>query len=208
MNVHKMEAVRNYFLRRGVRYYPKMKCLYVKDSKEKRVYVGIPVPFPLKMRGLELREVDGDSRKTWGRKTLWLLRRNPRRVLVTESVLDALAGELVIGDDSITLCSLNGVCNADQLGDLFVQYRPREVILALDADEPGRKAAQEAIEIAKRHLVPVVEFTDHLDAGVKDLHKLLMLKGALKESASLKEEFLPAAGRDALWAELSECCFL
>ncbi len=80
--------------------------------------------------------------------------------------------------------------------------------MALDADEPGRKAAQEAIEIAKRHLVPVVEFTDHLDAGVKDLHKLLMLKGALKESASLKEEFLPAAGRDALWAELSECCFL
>jgi hypothetical protein len=34
------------------------------------------------------------------------------------------------------------------------------------------------------------------------------VKGALKESASLKEEFLPAAGRDALWAELSECCFL
>jgi hypothetical protein len=176
MNVHKMEAVRNYFLRRGVRYYSEMKCILVNDWKEKRVYVGIPVPFPLKMRGLELREIDGDSRKTWGRKTLWLLKRNPRRVLVTESVLDALAGELVIGDDSITLCSLNGVCNVDQLGDLFVQYRPREVIMALDTDEPGRKAAQEAIDIAKRHLVPVVEFTDHLDAGVKDLHRLLMLE--------------------------------
>ena len=176
MNVHKMEAVRNYFLRRGVRYYSEMKCILVNDWKEKRVYVGIPVPLPLKMRGLELREIDGDSRKTWGRKTLWLLKRNPRRVLVTESVLDALAGELVIGDDSITLCSLNGVCNVDQLGDLFVQYRPREVIMALDTDEPGRKAAQEAIDIAKRHLVPVVEFTDHLDAGVKDLHRLLMLE--------------------------------
>jgi hypothetical protein len=176
MNVHKMEVVRGYFLRRGVRYYPEMKCILVNDWKEKKLYVGIPVPFPLKMRGLELREIDGDSRKTWGRKTLWLLKRNPRRVLVTESVLDALAGELVIGDDSITLCSLNGVCNVDQLGDLFVQYRPREVIMALDADEPGRKAAQEAIDIAKRHLVPVVEFTDHLDAGVKDLHRLLMLE--------------------------------
>jgi hypothetical protein len=176
MNLNKMEVVRGYFLRRGVRYYPEMKCILVNDWKEKKLYVGIPVPFPLKMRGLELREIDGDSRKTWGRKTLWLLKRNPRRVLVTESVLDALAGELVIGDDSITLCSLNGVCNVDQLGDLFVQYRPREVIMALDADEPGRKAAQEAIDIAKRHLVPVVEFTDHLDAGVKDLHRLLMLE--------------------------------
>ncbi len=176
MNLNKMEVVKGYFLRRGVRYYPEMKCILVNDWKEKKLYIGIPIPFPLKMRGLELREIDGDSRKTWGRKTLWLLKRNPRRVLVTESVLDALAGELVIGDDSVTLCSLNGVCNVDQLGDLFVQYRPREVIMALDADEPGRKAAQEAIEIAKRHLVPVVEFTDHLDAGVKDLHRLLMLE--------------------------------
>jgi len=68
--------------------------------------------------------------------------------------------------------------------------------LALDADEPGRKAAQEAIEIAMRHLVPVVEFTDHLDAGVKDLHKLLMLKGALQRSAPLRRSScLPQAGK-------------
>jgi len=176
MNVHKMEVVRGYFLRRGVRYYPEMKCILVNDWKEKKLYVGIPAPFPLKMRGLELREIGGDSRKTWGRKTLWLLKRNLQRVLVTESVLDALSGELLLGDDSITLCSLNGVCNVGQLGYLFIQYRPREVVMALDSDEPGRKATQEAIEIARCHLAPVVEFTDHLNAGVKDLHKLLMLK--------------------------------
>ena len=132
------------------------------------------MPFPLKMRGLELRQIDGDSRKTWGRKALWLLRRNLRRVLVAESVLDALSGELLLGDDSITLCSLNGVCNVGQLDDLFVQYKPEEVILALDGDEAGRKATCEAVEIARRHSVPIVEFTGHLDAGVKDLHKLLI----------------------------------
>jgi hypothetical protein len=176
MNSYKLQVVRDYFLRKGVRYYPEMKCIPVHDWKEKKLYVGIPAPFPLKMRGLELREIDGDSRKTWGRKTLWLLKRNLKRVLVTESVLDALSGELLLGDDSITLCSLNGVCNVDQLGYLFIQYRPREVVMALDSDEPGRKATQEAIEIAKHHLAPVIEFTDHLNAGVKDLHKLLMFK--------------------------------
>jgi hypothetical protein len=131
-----------------------------------------------------LREVGGSSRKTWGRKALWLLRRNLRRVLVAESVLDALSGEVLLGDDSITLCSLNGVCNLGQLEDLFVRYGPKEVILALDTDEPGRKATREAVEIAERHSVPVVEFTGRLDAGGKDLHRLLMLK----------EESLPAAG--------------
>jgi len=185
MNLNKTEIVRSYFLKMGVRYHSDMKCILVNDRKENRTYIGIPVPFPLKMRGLELRQIDGDSRKTWGRKTLWLLKRDPLRILIAESVLDALSGEILLGDETITLCSLNGVCNVSQLEDLFIQYGPKEVLLALDADEAGQKATQEALEIAKRHSVPVIEFTGHIDVGVKDLHRLLMLR----------EESLPAAGR-------------
>jgi hypothetical protein len=185
MNLNRTGIVRSYFLEKGVRYHSDMKCILVNDRKENRTYIGIPVPFPLKMRGLELRQIDGDLRKTWGRKTLWVLKRDPLRILIAESILDALSGEILLGDETITLCSLNGVCNVSQLEDLFIQYRPKEVLLALDADEPGQRATQEALEIAKRHSVPVIEFTCHLDAGFKDLHKLLMLK----------EESLPATGR-------------
>jgi len=185
MNRDKIEMVRSYFLKMGVRYHSDMKCILVNDRKENRAYIGIPVPFPIKMRGLELRQVDGDLRKTWGRKTLWLLKRDPLRILIAESILDALSGEILLGDEKITLCSLNGVCNVSQLEDLFIQYRPKEVLMALDADEAGQKATQEALEIAKRNLVPVIEFTGHIDVGVKDLYRLLMLR----------EESLPTAGR-------------
>lgn len=176
MNSVKMEIVRNYFLRNGVRYHSEMKCILVTDRKEGKLYIGIPIPFPLKMRGLELREVNGNSRKTWGRKTLWLLKRDTGRFLIAESVLDALSGEIILGDETISLCSLNGVGNVYQLDDLFSQYSPGLVILALDADEPGQKATKEAIKIAERHSVTVMEFTGHIEAGVKDLHKLLMKK--------------------------------
>jgi len=175
-NVRKMQVVREYFLKKGVNYHPEMKCILVKDRNEGKLYIGIPVPFPLKMRGLELREVDGESRKTWGRKCLWVLLRDPTRFLLAESILDALSGEIILEDDKITLCSLNGVTNVSQLEDLFVQYKPRILILALDADEAGERATLEAIEIAKHHSIHVIEFKGHKEAGVKDLHKLL-LKG-------------------------------
>jgi hypothetical protein len=188
MNLNKIEIVRSYFLRNGVRYHSDMKCIPVNDRKENRSYIGIPVPFPLKMRGLELRQIDGDLRKTWGRKTLWLLKRDPRRILIAESVLDALSGEILLGDETIMLCSLNGVCNVSQLEDLFIQYEPKEVILALDADEAGQRATQEALEIAKRHSVAVIEFTGHIDVGVKDLHKLLLYKEELRYGANKMPE--------------------
>lgn len=67
----------------------------------------------------------------------------------------------------------------------------------VDADEPGQKATQEALEIAKRHSVPVVEFRGHIHAGVKDLHKLLLFK---------EESFHIEAGRCmGLLAEFNPC---
>jgi len=176
MQSHKLEIVRDYFLNMGVKYHLETKCIHVQDRKDGKSYIGIPIPYPLKMRGLELREIGGNSKKTWGKKTLWLLRRDPRRMLITESILDALAGEIVLGDDSITLCSLNGVCNVGQLDALLNQYKPGEVILALDNDEPGRNATERAFKIALSHSVRVIEFRGHIEANVKDLHKLLRSK--------------------------------
>jgi hypothetical protein len=170
----KTEIVKSYFIKQGVNYYSEMKCIPVNDQKEGKLYIGIPVPFPLKMRGLELREVNGNSRKTWGRKCLWLLLRDPLRFLVAESILDALSGEIILDDYKITLCSLNGVTNVSQLGDLFIQYKPGTVVLALDADEAGERATHEAIEIAQHYSISVIEFKGLKEAGVKDLHKLLL----------------------------------
>jgi hypothetical protein len=59
MGSKKMEMVRDYFLKKGVRYHSEMKCILVNDRKENRAYIGIPVPFPLKMRGIELRRLTG-----------------------------------------------------------------------------------------------------------------------------------------------------
>jgi hypothetical protein len=174
--------VKKYFFRRGVNYYPEMGCIQWRLREDGRDCIGIPIPFPRKIRGIEWRELEGDSRKTWGKKTLWVLKRDPHRILVAESILDALAGERVLNNYSITLCSINGVTNVTHLEKLFNQYKPEEVILALDADEPGRIATRSAVEIAVRLSIPrVVEYEEHIQAEVKDLHELLMKKGGLND---------------------------
>jgi len=147
---------------------------------ERKLYVGILTPFRLKMRRLEPRQIGGGLRKTWGRKTLWLLKRDPLRILIAESILDALSGEIILKDERITLCSLNGVRNVFQFKGLFVQYRPREVIVALDNDEAGLRATREAFEITGQNSISAVEFVQHTVADVKDLHKVLMLKEEMR----------------------------
>ncbi len=162
-----------YFCGKGVCYHPQIGCAQYAQIKEKRRYVAIPLPYPAKVRGLECREVGGDSRRTLGTKTLWVLKREPERMLVTESILDALAGEVVLGETKATLVAINGVGNTEQLSTLFGIYKPREVLFALDADDPGRVAQKRGVEIAKPFArVSVVQ--DHTRAGVKDLHKLLL----------------------------------
>lgn len=178
MKGQKSKIVQKYFLDNRVRYYSEMKCILARDRKEGKLYVGIPIPYPLKMRGLELREIGGNSKKTWGKKTLWLLSRDSPRILVTESIMDALAGEIILGDDKFTLCSLNGIGNVGQLADLVRVYKPLEVILALDGDEPGQNASLQARELLQTYgVLRVAEYREHIEAGVKDLHKLLLLRG-------------------------------
>ncbi|MGB9716376.1 MAG: toprim domain-containing protein [Thermodesulfovibrionales bacterium] len=87
-------------------------------------------------------------------------------------MLDALAGEIILDDDKITLCSTNGICNIERIEKLLEQYKSEEVSFALDNDEQGQKAQEKGIEIAKPFSkIHIVD--DHIKAGVKDLHKLL-----------------------------------
>jgi hypothetical protein len=173
LNDRNIQRIRNYFESKGVSYYPSMSCICYYSFRDKRYFIGIPIPFPEKIRGLECRELAGDSKKTLGCKTLWVLKRDTSRVLVAESILDALAGEIVLNDNKFTLCSTNGICNIEKIKKLLDKYRPQEVFFALDNDEPGQKAQKKGIEIAKSFSkIHIVD--DHIKAGVKDLHKLLV----------------------------------
>lgn len=160
----------DYFTGKSVNYYPSMGAVTYTCKTGK--YIGIPIPYISRMRGLECRGLDG-SRKTLGHKTLWVLKRDPSRILVAESILDALAGEIILNDKNITLCSLNGVAMVDQLQDLVRLYKPKEVLLALDNDEAGIMAQNRAIEIVRPYS-NITIINDHKMAGVKDLHKLLL----------------------------------
>lgn len=150
------------------------KVLPVHDTSEQGAYVIVPIPYPSRMRGLECRKLNDPSRRfTLGQKTLWVLKRDTSRILVAESYLDALAGEIIMKDNKMTLCALNGVGMVDQLKDLVKLYKPREVLLALDDDDPGREAQEKAIKII-RPFADITIINDHKMAGVKDLHKLLL----------------------------------
>jgi hypothetical protein len=142
--------------------------------KENRNYVAIPIPTPGRMVGLECRGLGHQFRKTYGKKALWTLERDPARVLICESILDALAGEVLMCDEEISLCAVNGVTNVELLEEYFRRLRPSEVVLSLDADEPGQKAMERAIEIARSFDIKIKLIEEHKKAGVKDLHKLLL----------------------------------
>lgn len=163
------KSVEKYFLDKGVKYHPEMGCSIFTSFKEGKRYICIPTPYPQKVRGLELREIGGSSRKTYGVKTLWAMRRDTSKMLITESVLDALAGECLLNKGDITLVSLNGVGNVKQLATLFDIYRPSEVFFALDKDEPGQKAQEEGIALVPHGTkVEVLEII-----GGKDLYRML-----------------------------------
>ncbi|MFA5183163.1 MAG: CHC2 zinc finger domain-containing protein [Syntrophales bacterium] len=166
-------TIRRYFEEQGVRLYDEMACVMYTHFKEKKSYVAIPITHADNLKGLECREIGGTARKTLGHKTLWVLRRQSSRIMVAESILDALASEIILNDDTLTLCSLNGVGNAEKIGDVLSMLKPREILFALDNDEPGRAAQRTATKIAARYCDRVIALDHHVKAGVKDMHKLI-----------------------------------
>jgi hypothetical protein len=133
------------------------------DFKHSTKYITIPVPYPSDMRGLELREYFPASmemsadfrkkRKCYGIKSLWVFKRNPRRLLITESVLDALAGENLFDLQDATLVALNGVGQAAEIERLLKCVKPEEAFVAVDNDGPGREAGRIIKGIFERNRV-------------------------------------------------------
>jgi len=147
-------VVERYFFDRGLAYYPEIGTKLFVDFKNSVKYVAFPVPFPSAMRGMELRELVPVSheispgfrkkRKCYGLKSLWVFRRNDKRILIAESILDALAGEVLFGFRDATLVALNGVGQAREVDVMLRHTRlePMEVLVVVDNDGPGREAAE------------------------------------------------------------------
>ena len=146
-------------------------------------YIGIPVTNPASRLGIECRGfaitdqgfTPVERRMTLGRKLPWIFLRDPERYLVTESFTDSLAGEVILGDSTMSLLALNGVGNVK----LLPQYiRNCNVWLALDNDGPknghiGQVMQMEAEKLLLNEGCRVSHVTQHIAAGVKDLYRLL-----------------------------------
>ena len=167
-----LTKVQKYFESKGVHYHKAMGAVIYRDP-EGCDYVGIPLPDPFNMVGLECRGYSEKKRKTIGNKALWVLRRDTKKVLVAESILDALAGEIVLNMKNVSLVSINGVGNAGKFKKLYTEMHPKEVYLALDNDEPGKKAKKEIEDSLRWKWCSVKTIRDHERAGVKDLYRLL-----------------------------------
>jgi hypothetical protein len=159
-----------------------------------RPYVVIPLPNARRVWAVECRLLDGQGpadrllrARTFGPKELWVCwREDRRRVLVAESILDALSAVALWPDWPDSLVALNGVGNVRLLPTLVEQAnhagQPVDVIrLALDADPAGRQATEQAKQLLTPLGVRVEEEDAHVKSGVKDLNKLLQLQqqGAL-----------------------------
>ncbi|MGE3152097.1 MAG: CHC2 zinc finger domain-containing protein [Nitrospiraceae bacterium] len=182
MTPQKEKELRQYFLSRKVPYYPQLGAVWIARGETNTPYIGFPLPGPNAhfMQGLECRalhEVPHELlRTTIGIKSPWIVKRKDAAVLVTESILDCLAGDALFGP-TFTLCALNGIGNVGKLPEYLTRLHAKIVYLALDNDpEPdkGPKAQQEAIALLTGLGLHVVEVRVHHQAGVKDLHKLLL----------------------------------
>lgn len=152
-------------------------------------YLGIPAPSanPQSITTIECRALDPQRiprlyrRRTLGPKSLWVIRRPSSGLLVTESILDCLAGNQLL-QHQLSLCAMNSINLIDQLLPCVRQLRPKTVYLALDHDErkpkngqtPGQTAQHKACLTLVAAGYRVVEVNHHARAGVKDLHKLLL----------------------------------
>jgi hypothetical protein len=169
-----LRKIERFFEGKKVKYYKEMGAILYFSKTYKKVYVAIPLPSPDNIVGLECRELNGDHRISLGHKDVWLFKRDVSKILVTESVLDALAGEIFLKDKEISLCSINGVGNIERIKGVIDTLKPKKVIFALDNDKPGYEALNKGIQLLKGFSVRKSFLNTYLKKrNVKDLHKLI-----------------------------------
>jgi hypothetical protein len=181
--------VRKYFTERGLRFHEEMGCKIYTDFKDHTNYVAIPLPNTEHLRGLELREIcpldrelqtGNKKRKNYGTKTLWVLKRDTSRFLLTESVLDALAGEIILDDRRISLAALNGVGQVSQLEAMIISLKPKEIIVAMDNDRAGQDAMKIIETILRELNIDYQIWNTEAKDLFRELHKT---KGGSKNAA-------------------------
>ncbi len=173
-------TMKKYFTDRGLRFHEEIGCKVHFHFIDKVRYIVFPLPYQKNMRGLELKEIcslekdlglidERKKRKNYGTKTLWLFKRNASRLLVTESIVDALAGEIILDDYNISLAALNGVGQVSQLDQMMKALKPKKVLLSIDKDIAG----EEATRIAKQILLKNRVVHEVLKIKQKDLFREL-----------------------------------
>jgi len=193
MTAERMFLLHQYFLDHRLAFPQELGMVYLEITVNatglQLPFLGIPTPSanPHTMTTLECRalnEADAPKlycRRTFGPKTIWVIRRPSSGLLVTESILDCLAGNQLLSHH-LSLCALNSVNLIDQLLPCAKQLRPKTIYLALDNDSqkpqqnklPGQAAQKKACTILLNAGYRVVDVRHHIKANVKDLHKLLM----------------------------------
>lgn len=179
--------IRKYFKTLGLNFHLEIGVSEFKSLKENLQFIVFPCPNPQEILSLECRaivNINGNIehardeygkkiKRTIGNKYPWIFYRTSE-ALITESIIDCLAGELLYGNH-LTLIALNGVGNVKFLPEIIYQYQISKVHLALDADEPGQIATKKAIEIIPQEIEVYIK-KDCQKAGVKDLYQLLKIK--------------------------------
>lgn len=189
--------IRRYFKTLGLPFYPEIGVTEYRSTKGNLQFIVFPCPDSKNIISLECRAITNINgniehatdeygkkiKRTIGNKYPWVFYRNPE-TLVTESIIDCLAGELLYGSH-LTLIGLNGVGNVRYLPELIHRYQIQAVHLALDTDEPGQLATRKAIEIVPQEIDLYIK-KDHHKAGVKDLYQLLTIQRQKEEKQCLQ----------------------
>jgi hypothetical protein len=209
--------IRNYFLERQLAFPERLGIVYIERIVNEQgltlPFIGIPTPscHPRLITSLECRAIGGESvdklyrRRTLGDKALWVIRRPTAGILITESIMDCLAGDQLF-QNKTSLCAINSTNNIDLVLPCLRQIRPKTVYLALDHAvspksavperpkqvDPGPKAQARLKAALCAAGFRTVEVAHHKQARVKDLHKLLLIDPSpisLAEIESLAERY-------------------
>ncbi|MGH9858159.1 MAG: CHC2 zinc finger domain-containing protein, partial [Acidobacteriota bacterium] len=111
----------------------------------------------------------------------WVTAKNYEELILAESILDALSFIQAGYNNVLPIYGINGFTQ-DHM-DFIVRFRARKVILALDSDDAGKKAAAHIAEkIIAMHIA-----TQILELPAKDANELLKKEGVEKFKAIVSE---------------------
>jgi hypothetical protein len=174
------ETVKAYFSSLGLPYYSEAGAFVLRFNEGE--YISFPCPTKRNPAGLECRLTSGNglSKISMFKKEVWFLQRN-HRVLVTESITDCLAGEMILDDRSLSLLAMNGLGNKKRTIEfLGSEVKPKTVLLALDNDGTDNDFAGQKVQAEMKNALSAlcsVREVNHCYAGSKDLFRYLKAGG-------------------------------